>query len=233
MFKTYHVLGERLAKSNVVALLNEMANCESVLVSVTTGKSLVSHVEKGKVALVLDNIGDLLPLLLAGVNTSGIVSTCVEKEDTAVGSRLDVGDQTLEIESDGLLVIVAILLNLEAGVVENSLVISPRRLRNVDLLLAREELGKEGGADTEGTGARDGLCDSDAVQGGVVGTIGQLCGGRRELRNTSNAGILLVQLGLDDLLLGLANGGEDVGLASIIAVGTNTCIRTESDQFER
>jgi hypothetical protein len=233
MFGTYHVLGERLAKSNVVALLNKVANSESILVGVTTGEALVSHIEEGEVTLLLDNIRDLLPLLLARVNTSGVVSTSVEKEDTAVGGRLDVSNQTLKVEADGLLVIVAVLLNLKAGVVEDGLVVSPRRLRDVDLLFTREELGEESGTDTESTGTRDGLGDGDAVQGGAVGAVGQLGGGGRELRNTSDAGILLVQLGLNDLLLGLANGREHVGLASIVTVGTDTCIRIESDPFER
>ncbi|KAI6768913.1 hypothetical protein HG531_011102 [Fusarium graminearum] len=233
MLKTYHVLGERLAKSNVVALLNEVANSESILVGVTTGKALVSHVEEGEVTLLLDDVRDLLPLLLGRVNTSGVVSTGVEKEDTAVGGRLDISNQALEVKADGLLVVVAVLLNLEAGVVEDGLVVCPRRLGDVDLLFAREELGEESGTDTESTGTRDGLGDGDAIQGGAVGAVGQLGGGGRELRNTSDAGVLLVQLGLDDLHLGLTNGREHVGLASIVTVGTNTCIRIESDRFER
>jgi hypothetical protein len=176
---------------------------------------------QGECAL-LDSIADLLPLLLSRINTSGVVSTSVEKEDTAIGGSLDISNQTLKVQADGFLVVVAVLLNLEAGVVEDGLVVSPRRLGNVDLLFAREELGEESGTDTESTGTRDGLSDGDAVQGGAVGAVGQLSGGGRELRNTSDAGVLLVQLGLDDLLLSLTNGREHVGLASIVTVGTDT-----------
>lgn len=216
-----------------MALLNEVTNSKSILIGITTGEALVSHVEEGKVALLLHNIRDLLPLLLAGVNTSGVVSAGVEKEDTAVGGSLDVSNQTLEVEADGLLVVVTVLLNFKTGVVEDSLVVSPRRLRDVDLLLAGEELGEESSTDTESSSARDGLGDSDAVQGRAVSAVGQLGGGGRKLRNTSDAGILLVHLGLDNLLLSLAHGGEDVRLASIVTVGTDTCIRIESDQLGR
>jgi hypothetical protein len=61
-----------------VALLDEVARSESVLVSVTAGEALVGHVEEGKVALLLDDIADLTPLLLGGVNTGRVVSASVQ-----------------------------------------------------------------------------------------------------------------------------------------------------------
>lgn len=219
---TYHVLGKRLAQGNVVALLNEVADSEGILVGVTAGKALVSHIEEGKVTLLLHDVRDLLPLLLGRVNTGRVVSASVEKEDTAVGGTLDVSNQTLEVKADGLLVVVAVLLDLKTGMVEDGLVVSPRRGRDVDLLLAGEELLEESSTNTEGTGTRDGLGDGDAIKGGALGTVGQLGGGGRELGNTSDSGVLLVQLGIDDLELGLTDRGENVGLASIVAVGTNT-----------
>jgi hypothetical protein len=217
-----HVLGKGLAQSNVVALLNEVADSESILVGVTASKTLVGHVEEGKVLLLLDDIGDLLPLLLGGIYTSRVVGAGVEKEDTAVRGSLDVSNHTLEVETDSLLVVVAVLLDLKTGVVEDSLVVSPRRLRDVDLLLAREELGEESSSDTKSTGTRDGLGDGDAVQGGAVGAVGQLGSGGRELGDTGDASVLLIHLRLNDLLLGLAHGGENVRLASIVTVGTDT-----------
>lgn len=231
-FKTYHVLGEGLAQSDVVALLNEVADSKSILVGVTAGKTLVGHVEEGKVLLLLDDIRDLLPLLLGGINTSRVVGASVEKEDTALRGSLDVSNHTLEVETDGLLVVVAVLLDLKTGVVEDGFVVGPRRLRDVDLLLTREELGEESSSNTESTGTRDGLGDGDAVQGGAVGAVGQLGSGGRELGNTGNASVLLVHLGLDDLLLSLANRGENVRLAGIVTVGTDTCVQVESDQVE-
>lgn len=102
-----------------------MAQSESILVSVTTGEALVSHVEEGKVSLSLDGLRDLLPLLLGGINTSGVVRASVEQEDAALGSGLDISDHALKVEADGLLVVVAVLLNLQTGVEEDSLVVRP------------------------------------------------------------------------------------------------------------
>ena len=123
--KTYHVLGETLGKADVVALLNKVAQSKGVLVSVTAGETLVGHIEEGEVSLVLDDLADLLPLLLGRVNTGGVVGAGMEQEDATLGSGLDVGNQALEVEADGVLVVVAVLLDLEAGIAEDGLVVGP------------------------------------------------------------------------------------------------------------
>lgn len=205
-----------------MALLNEVTDSESILISVAAGEALVGHIEESEVALVLDNGGDLLPLLGGGINTGGVVSTGVEEEDAALGSSLEVSSQTLEVKTNGLLVVVAVLLNLEAGVGEDGLVVGPRGGRDVDLLSTGVELLEEGGTNSQSTGSGDGLGDGDAVEGGRVSAVGELGGSGSELGDTSDASILLVQLVLDDLLLGLANRGKNVGLASVITVGTDT-----------
>lgn len=97
-----------------MALLDEVADGESVLVSVTTGKALVGHVEEGVVAVLLDNVAQSAPLVLGGVDTSGVVRASVEKDNAALGHVLDVLNHTLKVETDGVLVVVAVLLDLEA-----------------------------------------------------------------------------------------------------------------------
>jgi hypothetical protein len=82
--------------------------------------------------------------------------------------------------------------------------------------------GEEGSANAEGTGAGDGLGDGEAVEGRRVGAVGEFGGERGELGDTGDPGVLLVQLCVDDLVLGLTDGGEDVGLASIVTVSTDT-----------
>jgi hypothetical protein len=206
-----------------VALLDEVADSEGILVDVTAGEALVGHVEEGEVVLLLHNLGDLLPLLLGRVNASGVVSAGVEEEDTAERSGKEVSLETLEVEADGLLVVVAVLLNLEAGIGEDSLVVGPRRGGNEDLLVARVEALKESGTNAQSASAGDGLSDGDTVKDRRVGAVGQLSGKGRELGDTGDSGVLLVQLGVDDLELGLANGGQNVWLALVISVGTNTC----------
>ncbi|OAQ97853.1 hypothetical protein LLEC1_00024 [Akanthomyces lecanii] len=170
----YHVLGEGLAQGNIVALLDKVADSKGVLVNVATGKSLIGHVEEGKVALLLGDLGELLPLLLRWVDTGGV-------EDAALGGGLDVGDHALKIEANGVLVVVAVLLDLEASVGEDGLV------------------------------------------GGRVLAIGELGSQGRKLGNTGDAGVLLVQLLVNDLLLSFTNGGQDIGLSLVIAVSANAC----------
>ena len=55
-----------------MALLDEVAGSESILVSVTGGKALVSHVEESEVALLLHDIADLAPLVLRGSTPVGL-----------------------------------------------------------------------------------------------------------------------------------------------------------------
>lgn len=77
-------------------------------------------------------------------------------------------------------------------------------------------------ANAESTSAGDGLGNGEAVQGRRVGTVGELGCEGGELGDTGDAGVFLVELCVDNLALGLADGGENVGLASIVTVGTDT-----------
>lgn len=123
-----HVLGEGLAQSNLVALLDKVSDGVGVSVDVTGGKALVGHVEEGEVALGLDDLLNLSPLLGSGVNTGGVVGTGVQKDGGSVGGSLQVGEQTLKVEGNVLGVVVPVGGGLEAGGGENGLVVSPRRL---------------------------------------------------------------------------------------------------------
>jgi hypothetical protein len=213
-----HVLGEGLAQSDVVALLDEVTGSEGILVSVTAGKALVGHVEEGEVVLLLHDIADLAPLGLGRVDTGGVVGAGVEQDDALLGGGLDVGDQTLEVETDGLLVVVAVLGDLETGVGEDSLVVGPTGVGEVDLLRARVELLEESASNAEGTGAGDGLGDDKAVvlDGRGVGAVGELGSGGGESGNTGDASVLLVETGCDNLVLSGADGGQDVRLALVV-----------------
>lgn len=221
--ETYHVLGEGLREADVVALLDKVPDGERVLVDVAAGEALVGHVEEAVVALRLDGGLDLLPLLDGRVDAGGVVGAGVEEEDALLGRGLEVGEQALKVEADGVLVVVAVLLDGQAGVLEDGGVVGPGRGRDVDLLGARVEALEEGGADAQGAGAGDGLRDGEAVEGGAVLAVGQDGGGLGELGHSGDAGVFLVQPRGDDLLLGLADGGEDVWLALVIAVGTDAC----------
>jgi len=201
-----------------VALLDEVTGSKGILVGVTAGEALVGHVEEGEVALLLHDIANLAPLVLGGVNTGRVVGTGVQQDDAVVGGSLDVGNQALKVQTDSVLVIVAVLLDLEAGVLEDGAVVGPAGGRKVDLLRAGVEALKESTTDSQGTGAGDGLSDDEAVllEDGRIGTVGQLGGGFSEGRNTGDAGVLLVAARGHDLVLGGADGGQDVRLALVV-----------------
>lgn len=82
---------------------------------------------------------------------------------------------------------------------------------------------EEGTAYPEGAGAGDALGDDNAVlvDGGAVGAVGEEGGGLGEVGHTGDAGVLLVEVLLDDLLLGVSDGGQDVRLALVVAVGAD------------
>jgi hypothetical protein len=86
--------------------------------------------------------------------------------------------QALEVKGDILLVVVSVLGDFEARVLENRRVVSPRRSRQEDLLGTGVEALQERATDTEGTGSRDGLGDGNAALGqrSRVGSVGELCG---------------------------------------------------------
>lgn len=218
MIDSHHVLGETLAQSNVVALLDEVARGKGILVSVTAGKALVGHVEEGKVTLLLHDIADLAPLLLGGVNTGRVVSASVQQDDAVVRGGLDIGDQTLKVQTNGVLVVVAVLLDLEARVAEDGVVVGPARVGEVDLLRVGVEALQERTTDAQGTSTGDGLGDDEAVlgQGGGVLAVGQLGGSVGEGRDTGDTGVFLVEARSNDLVLSLADGGQDVRLAFVV-----------------
>lgn len=201
-----------------MALSNEVTGGEGILVSVTASEALVGHVEESEVTLLLHDIADLAPLGLSRVNTSGVVSTGVQQDDAALRCSLDILDQTLEVQTNGVLVVVAVLLDLKAGVLEDSVVVGPAGVGQVNLLRAGVEALEESTTNAEGAGTGDGLGDDKTVilDDGGAGAVGQLGGGVGEGRDTGDTSILLVAARSNNLILGGANGGEDVGLALVI-----------------
>ena len=83
-----HILREGLRHDDLVAFRHEVADGKSVASKITRSKALVGHVEEGEELLLLDNVGDLLPLLRGGVNASGVVGTRMEKNDGLLGHAL-------------------------------------------------------------------------------------------------------------------------------------------------
>jgi hypothetical protein len=71
-----------------MAVRDEATKCIGVLVGETGGEALICHVEEGKVSLLEHQLRELLPLGLSRVNTSGVVSTGMQEDHTAIRGGL-------------------------------------------------------------------------------------------------------------------------------------------------
>lgn len=219
---TYHVLGEGLAQGNLVTLLDKVPEGVGVLVGIAGSESLVCHVEEGEVTTVLDRGGDDSPLLGGGVNSGRVVCTSVQQEDRILRGILDVCQKTVDIETDGLLVVVSVCLYIKPTVVEDCLVVCPRGVGEVDSLRVGVVSLEEGTSDSQGSGSGNGLRDGNIVKDGALRTVREDSGGLGESGDTSDSGVLLVESLLEDALLSSADRGQDVGLAGIITVCTDS-----------
>jgi hypothetical protein len=218
--QAYHVFGKTLRQANVVTLLDKVPDGESVLVSVSTSEALVGHVKERVVALLLHDIANLFPLLHGRVDSGRVVGASVQQDDAAFWCVLDVFDHTFKVQPDGVLVVVPVLYNLEPTVGEDGIVVCPRGVWNVDLLCTWVVTLQEFASDTERSRARNGLCDGDAVflDGGRIVAVGKNSGGLGEGRHTRDTSVFLVEARLDDLLLCLAYGWEDVRFTLVVAL---------------
>lgn len=204
-----------------MALLDKMPHRKGVLVDVAACEALVRHVKEGKVSSILDCLRDLLPLLERRVDSRRIMRTCVEQEHASLGCSFNIAHHPFKVEANRLLIVVSVLLHLKAGILEHSRMVRPGGCRDVDLLGARIEAREEGAADAKRARTRDGLRDGETGKRRRVGAIGEGRGFMRELGDASYASVFLVETGSDDLLLGSADGREDVGLAGVVAVGAD------------
>lgn len=205
-----------------MALLDKVTYSVGVFVRVAGCEPLVSHIEKCKVAAILDGIGDGPPLLGGWVNTSRVVRARVKEEGAAPRGILNIRNEPVNVKSDCLLVVVPVLLYVQPGVLEDRSVVGPRWRGDVNGLGVRVEALKEGTTNTKCTSAGDGLGDSNVVEDRGGGTIGKGCGSLSEGRYTSDSSVLLVKPFEDETLLGGTDRGEDIGLSSIVAVGANS-----------
>lgn len=201
-------------------LRQEMAQRKRIAIRIPTRKALVCHIKERKVSPGLHHITDLTPLGLCRVNARRIMRTGMQQEHAVLRRSSHIGKHALEIEPDGVLVVVAVLLDLEARVLEDGAVVGPAWGGDEDLFLFAVwvEALEEGGAYPQGAGAGDGLGDGDTVffDGGAGSAKCERGGGLGEGGDTGDAGVFLVEVRFDHLLLRSADGGEDVWLSLVI-----------------
>jgi len=218
-----HNLGERLSNNHLEALGHEETETIGILVEGAGGESLVGGIEEGVKLSALAHISDLLPLGLSGVNTSGVVGTGVEEHAGAWLSRVQVSEHTFDVETLGLFVEVSVLANLNSSGLENRAVVTPGGVADVES--GGSELVEEFTDDAESTSAREGLdsCDSLVTNPWAVESEEDTLSALAEFSKTIDRKVLLIEGAIsDNLLLGFAHDGEDVGLSVVVTVGTNT-----------
>lgn len=84
-----HVLGETLAQGDGEALFDKVSDGEGVVLEDTGGEALVSHVEEGKVVLLLEDLAEFNPLFLGQIRAEGVEGGGVEQEGGSVGCGLE------------------------------------------------------------------------------------------------------------------------------------------------
>ena len=218
-----HNLSERLSNAHLEALVEEVSQADAILVQVAGDEALVGSVEEGIESVLVADSGDLLPLVESGIDTRGVVSAGVEEHGGTGSGVSKILEHTLEVETLSLLIEVAVLAHLEAGSLEDRVVVAPGGVANVD---GSGSVRLEEVADNaEGAGTRESLGRGNSTAGDISvlpaeeGHTGTLV----EVLVAIDGRVLLVELEVvGDHLLGLANDGENVGLAVLGSVGTDT-----------
>jgi len=85
-----HVLGEALADHEVEALLVEVVDRPGVILQGSSRESLIRAVEPGEVVLGADDLSDLLPLRMSGVETC---VCAVTQEEPQLINESRIGDE--------------------------------------------------------------------------------------------------------------------------------------------
>mmetsp|Transcript_20644 Transcript_20644/g.48790 ORF Transcript_20644/g.48790 Transcript_20644/m.48790 type:complete len:421 (+) Transcript_20644:135-1397(+) len=215
------VLAEGLDQGKVVALLHEQPERSGILPRITAGKALIGTVEKGKETAFLDGIRYLLPLLDRRVHASWVMGADMQKDAGPLRHLLDVGDQIGKVQLAVVKVIVRVLLHLQPGIAKDGDVVAPRRIRDVNLGMAKllEDLAH----DAEAAGARQRLDAGDPplVQRLAIRPVDEFQGVVDKVDASRDAGILVIELaGLQDGL-GLPDAGQHERHALVAPVGAD------------
>jgi len=137
------VLGETLRYDELEPLLDEVADGGVVLHQVARREALVRAVEEGKVVLLSHDVGNLLPLVEGRVDTGGIVGASMEEDDGAILGLHEGLLHAIKVQALGLLMEVRVFGDGDGYIGEDLVVVDPGRVGQVDLLVARVELGEE------------------------------------------------------------------------------------------
>jgi hypothetical protein len=120
------VLSKGLRAEKFETAFNKVANSESVMDWIATGKALVSRVKEWEQLLLLNDVSQLDPLFLGRVTASGVVGASVEDDDSTFWGGFEVRNETIEVNLTGLGIPVAVVTTVsEASTEEDFLVVFP------------------------------------------------------------------------------------------------------------
>lgn len=146
-----------------MAVFDKMPDGECILVGVPTGEALVCHIKERIMLPLLQHVADLSPLCFRRVDSSRVVRASVQQDHATFWSGFKILNHTIEVQTNRIFVVVSILLDLESGVLKDSIVIRPARRGYVDLLCAWIEPFEESSTNAQSSGTRYGLGDGNAV----------------------------------------------------------------------
>ena len=215
------VLGEGLSQADLVSVSHELADGEGVALHISRGESLVGAIEDHTAVVSLDGLADLLPLLLGGVHTGGVVGAGVEQEGGLGGGLLDLSEDSVNVQA-----VVGVQVRvLEVGnssSVEHAEVVGPGGVGDVHTLVALHVL-QEVSQKTQRTGSRKSLAHGDSVllYHGGLNSVDKLGSQSVEVGQTLNGRILVIALS-GNTSLSLGNARENHGLAVVVTVSTHT-----------
>ena len=126
------MLGKGLAGEEIDAFGCEVPHWPCVSLHVCS-KSLVSNIEEDEMVASLDRFGNLLPLILAVVLSSGIMTADLEDEYAATWCGRDSVQRCSDIDCPSTPVVVVESLYIEAGMLEQGDVVGPSRGADEDL----------------------------------------------------------------------------------------------------
>lgn len=117
------VLGVRLAYEQGDRLGDKLTDRPRVVVEVAGREPLVRAVEKGKVLLLLEDLGNLFPLLARRVDAGRVVRARVQEEDGLFRRFPEKVEERRQVEADRFRVVVRVIDRGQADAVEDGLVV--------------------------------------------------------------------------------------------------------------
>ena len=155
------VLGVGLCYKKLEALFDKVADGPVVGAEGARSETLVSTVEERELLSLLHHRGNLLPLILRRVDTSGVVCAGMEEHNASFGCRFECADHSIEVKALGVFAKVWVVLDRKMDVRENLVVVCPCWRAEVNRLCLRcrrvVELLQEQSTKVVGASAGDGL----------------------------------------------------------------------------